>query len=137
MNDALQAEEREHFAIKRHVIDINPEAGMAEDLIDEKKIAGPRPEIENMLRPHAVEADVLNPPDVHSQKTLGLNVLRPLRCAWHSIGLLNPFQLCLIDLRHEAAHRKRTDGTANRPSRAHDRRGIREFSYFVRKLHAI
>src|ERR1051325_9519044 len=98
------------LAIQRHIIDINTEPGMTEDFVDEKEITGARAKIENVLGRHMIKADVLDAPDVHSQETLGLDILRPLRRTGDAIGLLKALQFLFINLRHETTHGQRLGG---------------------------
>ena len=135
MNDTLQAEQLEHFAEERDVIDVEAEAAVSKHAIDEEEITGTRAKIENALGRHPIEADVLNPADVHFQETLGLDVFGPLSGAGNAMGLLQLFQLRLINVRHKAADRQRAYGTTEGAPGAHDCRWVGELSNFMREFH--
>src|SRR5262249_20519377 len=78
LNNTAYPEQARDFAKHRQTIHIKADAGMTEQLRDVEKVSCATPEIENVLGACQIEFKLANPPDVHSDPAVEIEVLRPV-----------------------------------------------------------
>ena len=76
---------------------------MTEQLRDIKKVSCATAQIENLFGPREVEFKLPNPPDVHSNPAIKIEIFRPVRrriC--YGVSLANPLEAIWIDCLNNA-----------------------------------
>ena len=79
LNDATNTEQACDFTEHRQAIHIKADSGMTKKLRDIKKVSCATAQIENLFGPREVEFKLTNPPDVHSNPAIKIEIFRPVR----------------------------------------------------------
>ena len=102
LNDAVHTEQTRDFPEHRHAVYVEANSGMTEELRDIEKIPCAATQIENVLGTRHVEFKLTDAPNVHSDPTVKVKILRPVRAGIrHRVSPANLFELyriyCLND----------------------------------------
>src|SRR5947207_15046410 len=79
LNDAADTEQARDFPEHWQAIHVEANSGMTEELRDVEKVSCAAAQIENALGTCHVEFKLENPPDVNSDPTIEIEILRPVR----------------------------------------------------------
>jgi len=141
LNDATNTKQACDFTEHRQAIQVEADPRMSKKLGDIKKISCATPQIENLFGPREVELKLANPPDVHSNPAIKIEIFWPVRpriC--YGVSLANVLEPSWIDRFNNALCLQREPVRAQHPEGVFSRAGktppVDQFSYFMAKLHS-
>jgi hypothetical protein len=103
LNDATNTEQACDFTEHSEAIHVEANSGMTEKLRDIKKVSCAATQIENLFGSREVEFKLPNPPDVHSNPAIKIEIFRPVRpriC--YGVSLANLLEPSWIDCLNNA-----------------------------------
>jgi len=107
-------------------IHVEPDSGMTEELRDVQKVSRAAAQIENLLGTRQVEFELADPPDVHFDPTIEIEILRPVRAGiCHGVSATDLIETSWINcldnapcLQREAVRAYQPKGTFSRARQA-------------------
>ena len=141
LHDAVNTEQARDFPKHWQAIHIQANSGMTEELRDVEEVSCAAAQIQNLIGTRQVELELANPPDVHSDPTIKIEIFRPVRTGiCYGVSLTNLLEGAWIDrldnafcLQRESVRAQHSKGMF---SRARQASAIDQFPYFVVQLHS-
>ena len=98
LNDAADTEQACDFPEHRQAIHVEANPGMTKELRDIEKVSCAAAQIENLFGTRDVEFKLANPPDVHSNPAIKIEIFRPVRAGiCYGVSLANLLEAIWID----------------------------------------
>ena len=133
---SFDLEKIDKVAEEREAVDVESEAAVAKMLANEKEETAATTEIENFLRRHLIQFQVLDAFDVGFEPLLDAQVLRRVR-GRIGIARLNLAQTFLVDLSEERWQRNRMELALKTTPGARMAFAAKKFPELVRNFHGI
>ena len=112
------AEEASDVCKHRHVVHIEPESGMPEQLGDVEEIPRAAAKVENAPPARQIELDLVYPSNVDLDPAVKIEILRPMFAGiFHGVPLANLLESCWVDCFNNALCLERKSIQSKNPER--------------------